>query len=334
MEVVSITTTLRASLESGFQREVSAVETPEAELPESQLTAPLKLAAVIPAYNESLVIGSVVLQSLCYAEHVIVVDDGSTDNSAEIAHLAGAEVIEMPRNGGKAYAMMAGFKRAKDLGYETVVMLDGDGQHNPKEIPIVATPVIAGEADLVIGSRFLDIEADIPKYRVAGQKVLNTATSLSCDFKSTDSQSGYRALGKKALDNLDFNSEGYNLESDMISHFSTRGLTISEVPISVKYDVPHKHKKNPVSHGFDVLSDIVGFIGYRRPLLFFGIPGTILTLIGVVSEIYTFSEFYSSEQFHYLIFIVGIFSLILGLLMVIAGLILNSLVIIMRAEKN
>ncbi len=292
------------------------------------------LAAIIPAYNESLVIGSVVLQTLRHVDRVIVVDDGSKDKTAEIARLAGADVIEMPRNGGKAHAMMAGFKRAKDLGYETVVMLDGDGQHNPNEIPTVAAPVLAGEADLVIGSRFLDIEADIPKYRVAGQKILNTATSLSCDFNSTDSQSGYRALSKKALENLTFASEGYNIESDMIAHFATRGLTISEVPISVTYDVPHKHKKNPVSHGFDVLTQIVGFIGYRRPLLFFGIPGIILTLVGISSEIYTFSEYYRIEQFHYILFTVGIFSLILGLLMVIAGLILNSLVIIMRTERS
>lgn len=292
------------------------------------------LVAIIPAYNEHLVIGSVVLQALRHVDRVIVVDDGSKDTTAEIARLAGADVIVMPKNGGKAHAMMAGFKRAKDLGYETVVMLDGDGQHNPNEIPIVAAPVLAGEADLVIGSRFLEIEADIPKYRIAGQKILNTATSLSCDFRSTDSQSGYRALSKRALENLTFSSDGYNIESDMIAHFAPLGLKIAEVPISVTYDVPHKHKKNPISHGFDVLTQIVGFIGYRRPLLFFGIPGTILTLIGVGAELYTFSEFYRIAQFHYIIFTVGISSLILGLLLVIAGLILNSLVVIMRNEKN
>jgi len=230
------------------------------------------LAAVIPAYNEGLVIGSVVLQAKKHVDRVIVVDDGSTDRTAEIARLAGADVIRMPENRGKASALMAGFSRARALGYAAVVTLDGDGQHDPDEIPVVAAPVLAGEADLVIGSRFLEIKADIPKYRVAGQKVLNGFTNLSTDggFSATDSQSGFRALSRRALENLTFSSDGYTIESDMIAHFAPLGLAMTEVPISVTYDVPHKHKKNPVSHGFGVLARIMGLIGYRRPLLSFG----------------------------------------------------------------
>lgn len=306
--------------------------------PESARAAPSAepaLAAVIPAYNEGLVIGSVVLQARKHADRVIVVDDGSLDRTAETARLAGADVIEMPENGGKAKAMMAGFARARALGYEIVVMLDGDGQHNPEEIPAVAAPVLAGEADLVIGSRFLDIKAEIPKYRVAGQKVLNGFTNLSTDggFATTDSQSGFRALSRRAMENLNFSSEGYNIESDMIAHFAPLGLKMAEVPISVTYDVPHKHKKNPVSHGFGVLARIVGLIGYKRPLLSFGIPGLLVTLFGIGAEIYTFSEFYRSGQFHYIVFTGGFAALILGLLLVTSGLILNSLVMITRGSE-
>ncbi|MGB4252467.1 MAG: glycosyltransferase family 2 protein [Candidatus Methanoculleus thermohydrogenotrophicum] len=297
---------------------------------------PVELAAVIPAYNEGLVIGSVVLQAKQHVDRVIVVDDGSTDRTAEIARLAGAEVIRMPENGGKASALMAGFSRARALGYAAVVTLDGDGQHDPAEIPVVAAPVLAGEADLVIGSRFLDIKADIPKYRVAGQKVLNGFTNLSTDggFSTTDSQSGFRALSRRALENLTFSSDGYTIESDMIAHFAPLGLAMTEVPISVSYDVPHKHKKNPVSHGFGVLARIVGLVGYRRPLLSFGIPGVLVTLFGIGAEIYTFSEFYRSGQFHYIIFTVGITALILGLLLITSGLILNSLVSIVQPHTG
>jgi len=292
------------------------------------------LVAIIPAYNEGLVIGSVVLQARQHADRVIVVDDGSKDKTTEIARLAGADVIRFETNQGKAHAMMAGFERARDLGYSIVVMLDGDGQHDPNEIPVVAAPVIAGTADLVIGSRYLDIEADIPKYRVAGQKVLNGFTNLSSGFTSTDSQSGYRALSRKALDNLTFSSEGYDIESDMIAHFAPLGLKIQEVPISVTYNVPHKHKKNPVSHGFDVLTKIVGYIGYKRPLLLFGIPGAILTCIGIGSGLYTFSALYETGQFHYIVFTGGISALMSGLLLVTSGLILNSLVIIMKNDRG
>jgi hypothetical protein len=109
---------------------------------------------------------------------------------------------------------------------------------------------------------------------------------------------------------------------------------MAEVPISVTYDVPHKHKKNPVSHGFGVLARIVGLIGYKRPLLSFGIPGLLVTLFGIGAEIYTFSEFYRSGQFHYIIFTVGITALILGLLLITSGLILNSLVSIVQPHTR
>ena len=306
--------------------------------PESVHAAPSpepRLAAIIPAYNEGLVIGSVVLQARKHADRVIVVDDGSLDRTAETARLAGADVIRFEENGGKAKAMMAGFARARELGYEAVVMLDGDGQHNPDEIPIVAAPVLAGVADLVIGSRFLDVKANIPAYRRVGQTVLNGFTNLSVDggsFATTDSQSGFRALSRRALENLNFSSEGYNIESDMIAHFAPLGLKMTEVPISVTYDVPHKHKKNPVSHGFGVLARIVGLIGYKRPLLSFGIPGLIITLFGIGAEIYTFSEYYRVGQFHYIVFTGGFAALILGLLLVTSGLILNSLVMITKGS--
>jgi len=285
-------------------------------------------AVVAPAYNEGLVIGSVVLLAKKHADRVIVVDDGSADRTAETARLAGADVIRMPENGGKAKAMMAGFARARELGYDVVVMLDGDGQHDPEEIPIVAAPVLAGEADLVIGSRFLATRAEIPTYRRAGQMVLNGFTNLSVDgnFATTDSQSGFRALSRRALENLTFPSEGYTIESDMISHFAPLDLRMTEVPISVNYDVPHKHKKNPLSHGFGVLTKITELIGYRRPLLIFGVPGSVIAFFGIGLEIYTFSELYRIDQFHYVMFTIGMTALILGLLLISSGLILNFLV--------
>ncbi|WP_201786418.1 glycosyltransferase family 2 protein [Methanoculleus horonobensis] len=294
-------------------------------------------AVVAPAYNEALVIGSIVLQAKRHADRVIVVDDGSADRTSETARLAGADVIRLPENGGKAKAMMAGFARARELGYDAVVMLDGDGQHDPAEIPVVAAPVLSGEADLVIGSRFLDTRAEIPAYRRAGQRVLTGFTNLSVDdggFATTDSQSGFRALSRRALDNLTFASEGYNIESDMIAHFASLNLRVTEVPISVTYDVPHKHKKNPLSHGFGVLARIVGLIGYKRPLLFFGIPGGATALFGIVLEIYTFSELYRINQFHYVIFTLGITALILGLLLTVSGLILNGLLSILRSRTG
>jgi len=328
----------RCPPDNGSAIPVDGLPPPAARVyPASATPAGRAFAVVAPAYNEGLVIGSVVLLAKKHADRVIVVDDGSADRTAETARLAGADVIRFEENGGKAKAMMAGFARARELGYDVVVMLDGDGQHDPDEIPAVAAPVLAGVADLVIGSRFLATRAEIPAYRRAGQMVLNGFTNLSVDgddFVTTDSQSGFRALSRRALENLTFSSEGYNIESDMISHFAPLDLRMTEVPISVTYDVPHKHKKNPLSHGFGVLAKIVELIGHRRPLLFFGIPGSVIAVFGMGLEIYTFSEFYRTAQLHYVIFTLGITALILGLLLISSGLILNFLTLVIRRHVD
>lgn len=241
-----------------------------------------KILVIIPAYNEGLVLGSLVLSALKYASKVIVVNDGSSDNTEEIATLAGAEVITMKKNGGKAKAMMAGFSRARELGFPATVMLDGDGQHKTEDIPRIAAPVLAEDADLVVGSRFLqpDGEEEIPGYRRFGQRVLNEATNISSSVRCSDSQSGYRAISRAGLDNMDFPTSGYGIESDMLAHFAERGLKIVEIPISVTYDVPHKHKMNPVKHGLSVLSGILQLFTVKHPLFCFGIPGLIFVGVG------------------------------------------------------
>ena len=224
-----------------------------ASSPASRSLKPMTSVALIPAYNEEAVIGEVVAGTLRQIENVIVVDDGSTDATADLAAAAGAEVVRLARNRGKAGAVMAGFAAALARGYEAVVMLDADGQHLPEEIPRVLAPVLSGEADMVVGSRFLEVRSEIPRYRVLGQKTLNLFTALGAGVTLTDTQSGFRALGPAALARLDFVSDGYSLESDMIAHFAACDLRIAEVPISCRYDVPNSHKKNPVLHGFEIV---------------------------------------------------------------------------------
>ncbi len=201
-----------------------------------------RTVAVIPAFNEEVAIGSVVLSVLRYVNEVIVVDDCSRDSTSELAKRAGAQVIRMPVNGGKAKALLTGLREAERQGFDAAVMLDGDGQHRGEDIPAVLAPILNNEYDLIIGSRFLGEQKDIPRYRVFGQKVINRISNASAHIDITDSQSGMRALSAKALKHLDFHSEGYNVESDMITHFADAGLNISEVPISSAYDVPNGHK--------------------------------------------------------------------------------------------
>lgn len=308
---------------------------PVITMPENSTNLQKGLVVVIPAYNEQIALGSIVLQARQYVDRVIVVDDGSADKTSEIARLAGADVIRLEENMGKAYALIAGLRRARELNCTAAVMLDADGQHHTGDIPRLAEQVIRGEADLVIGSRFInDNDNDnIPLYRKAGQKTLDLFTNFGTRQKVSDSQSGFRALSRKALDHLDFKSEGYNIESDMIAHFAAHGLILKEVPIDVRYEVPHNHKKNAVKHGMGVLSRLINLISYRRPLLAFGIPGFVVIVIGLVFGSWAFTEYYSTGKFSFVLSMLCAVSLILGLLLVIAGLILNTLVRIINECK-
>jgi glycosyltransferase involved in cell wall biosynthesis len=282
--------------------------------------------AVIPAYKEELTIASVVILAKKHVDKVIVVDDGSPDRTSEIADAAGAMVLRMEKNGGKAKALAAGLAMAKELRPEVTVMIDADGQMDPDEMANVMTPVLHGNADLVIGSRFLDHESYVPKHRRVGQEVLTSATNYGAKYKITDSQSGYRALSYRALQNLDFDSSNYAVESEMVVHFETRDLTIVEVPIGVRYDVPKGHKKSSVTHGFGVLEQIISFVGFRRPLYVFGIPAALLTLFGLVLGFFTLFE-------HVVIFnwsqaVQGLAAVVffgVGLILGVGALILNAL---------
>lgn len=290
------------------------------------------LIAVIPAYNEQITIGSVVLLTRQYVDRVIVVDDGSHDKTSYVAKMAGAEVITLDENTGKAYALLLGLKRARELNCTAAVMMDADGQHHSHDIPRIAAEALEGTADLVIGSRFIENKGNIPLYRQAGQKTLNLFTNMGSTQNVSDSQSGFRALSRKALDYLDFRSDGYNVESDMIAHFLAQGLILKEMSIQVRYDVPNKHKKHPVTHGMGVLTRLINMISYRRPLLAFGIPGLILVVSGMIAELWVFAEL-RIGVFHDVLAIGSAFVLVLGMLLVIAGLILNTLVIIMNENR-
>lgn len=290
------------------------------------------VVVLIPAFNEELTISMVVMLSRRYSDHVIVIDDGSSDRTRELATEAGAEVLSHSVNKGKAAALMTGFARAREIGPKVTVMIDADGQMDPELIPTVAAPVLQEVADLVIGSRYIDRDVtDTPKHRRVGQSLLNKATSLGASVDVTDSQSGYRALSPKALSNTNFNSDRFSIESEMISYFSEIGLQITEVPVTVRYDVPNGHKQGTLEHGLSVLGGVISYIGYRRPLILFGVPGVLSFVLGLVLCVATLI----GEQviFEWTLVtqgIAGIFILGMGIFLSFAALVLNSLSLVMR----
>lgn len=167
-----------------------------------------------------------------------------------------------------------------------------------------------------------------------GQTVLNKATSFGAGIRITDSQSGFRALSKKALHNLDFQSQGYNIETDMIGYFVDRGVRITEVPIETEYKVPNGHKKAPLPHGMGVLNAAVGLIGYRRPLLFFGVPGLMLFIAGIALGLLSLSQTYIFGWGWLFQSMTAVTLTMIGVVLVIGGLTLNSLVALMHSTRT
>lgn len=224
--------------------------------------------AAIPCYNEARFIEDVVSRARKHAGLVVVVDDGSTDATAALADRAGALVIRHGTNRGKGMAMNTAFAKAREFGVKALVLLDGDGQHDPDEVPVVLGPVLAGEADVSIGSRFLNGGKGIPFYRTIGQRILTLVANLGTGMKMTDTQSGFRAYSPGAVATLHFKQRHLgSVESEMQFLIKNKGLKAVEVPITAIYT--ERAKRNPVAQGFGTLWPTVQLaFRYRAARLF------------------------------------------------------------------
>jgi glycosyltransferase involved in cell wall biosynthesis len=297
-------------------------------------TAPQHITVILPAYEEEVSIGSIVLLTKLYADKVIVVDDGSKDRTADIARKAGAEVIIHGKNTGKGGALRTGFAAAVKMGADVIVTMDSDAQHNPADIPKLAVPIIKGEADLVNGSRYLNgKDKNTPAYRHVGQTVLDKATNINSGLKITDSQSGFRAFAASIVDIFRFNANGMAIESEMLADAGKAGLRIKEVEIEVRYDVDGSTKK-PIQHGLEVLVTILKDMEFNRPLFYFTVPGMFLGIVGLymgTSSLQTFARggslFFGPTMLMVLLIIVGCF-------MALTGILLHSLAAILRNSNS
>ena len=278
--------------------------------------------AGIAAYNEARYVGSIVLQARQYADEVIVVDDGSTDNTARVAELSGATVIRHDENRGKGTAIQSILAEAKKRNPDVLVLLDADSQHDPNEIPVLIKPISEG-FDLVIGSREAQ-KHKTPRYRRIGQKVLLRSTRLASKTNISDSESGFRALSPKAINELDLKARGFAIESEMITRAADKNLKITEVPISNIY-TKDGSTLNPIRHGIDVLSRIIVMISQRRPLFFFGLAGGILLVIGLIIGIRVINIVATKGDLAIGSTILTTLFIIAGISSIFTGIILNAL---------
>ena len=244
-----------------------------------QLERKLKIVAAIPCFNEARCIGSVVIRAKKFVDTVIVIDDGSTDATAEIAAEAGAVVHQHSQNQGYGAAIRSAFAKGRQLKVDVLVILDGDGQHDPSDIPNLVKPLLDGEADVVVGSRFLRKGRRPPLYRRLGQRILTAATNLGSRRALSDSQSGFRAYSSKALKELSLAERGMSVSSEIQFAIGKSGLRVAEVPVDVSY--MDKAKRSPLGHGLSVLSRLLVLMSLKQPLLLFGVPGLVLLAGGL-----------------------------------------------------
>ncbi len=288
----------------------------------SQQSGP-HIMAIIPAFNEERYIGTIVLKTRQYVDEVIVVDDGSTDQTANVAKLAGATVIQHKQNRGYGASIQTLLAEAKKKEPDILLLLDADSQHDPDEIPHLINPISEG-FDLVIGSREQQT-ANIPRYRRIGLRVISYFSYILSRKKLSDSESGFRVFSKKAIASLELRENGMSVSAETIADAADKGLQITERPISISY-TRDGSTLNPVVHGFEVLGRIIVMISERRPLFFFGLGGAILSVLGLVAGIRVLNIASGGGGVATGTALVSILLLIIGAFSIFTGIILNVLV--------
>lgn len=309
---------------------------------DAPILTPTSVAGVvvaIPCFNEELAIASLVLRASRYADRVLVVDDGSSDETALLARQAGAEVIVHEQNGGKGKAVRTAFRYARDGGFEVLVLMDGDGQHDPAEIPMLVervNPLTPQHVDVALGFRF-GASTQMPAWRRVGKRVLDYATAAGGAGVVTDSQCGYRAFGRQAIVAMAdrITNDGFGVESEQLVIAREAGLSMSNVPISCKYEDLDGSTKGPIAHGYEVLSNIVDVMTMRRPLLTIGVPSIIILVVATALAIRTMQFYNTTRVFPIASALAATALALLGALGVMTSLILNLAARIERAiERN
>lgn len=294
----------------------------------------MKITVGIPSYNEEKNIAGIIQKLSQIADTIIICNDGSTDNTGKIAEKMGVIVINHERNLGYGGAIRSLFLKARELDCDMLVTLDSDGQHRLEDVLPVAEPIIKNQADLVIGSRFLEgNQENIPKYRKVGIKMLTKLANTSLEESVTDSQSGFRAYSKKILSEITPSEQGMGVSNEILMKSSKKGFKIVEVPIVVLYE-GKTSTQHPVSHGASVTLSTLKFISIEHPLKFYGIPGLIFLGIGLFFTIMTIQAFTETRQILLSTAVIGVGTIIFGTVLLMTSIILYSVVNLIRENSS
>jgi len=292
----------------------------------------MKITIGIPAYNEEKNIAKIIVQLKKVADQILVCDDGSTDSTSEIAESLGAIVIKHPKNLGYGSAIRSIFLKSREINAEILVTIDADGQHKIEDVKKVTKPIVDGQADISIGSRFLEEGDNAPKYRKLGINIITKVTNSSLSEKITDAQSGFRAYNNKVLQSLTPSDSGMGISTEILIKSSNLGLKIAEVPTEIQYE-GETSSQNPISHGTGVLISTLKYISIERPLVFYGIPSFIFFIIGLTFTFFAVQYYTEIGRLNTNLTLIAGGTLLIGMILVVTTILLYSLVSVVREGK-
>ena len=292
----------------------------------------MKITVGIPAYNEEKNIAKIIVDLKKVADQILVCNDGSTDSTAEIAESLGAIVIKHPKNLGYGSAIRSIFLKSREINAEVLVTIDADGQHKIEDVKKVIKPIVDGQADISIGSRFLEEGDNAPKYRKLGINIITKVTNSSLSEKITDAQSGFRAYNNKVLQSLTPSDSGMGISTEILIKSSNLGLKIAEVPTEIQYE-GETSSQNPISHGTGVLISTLKYISIERPLVFYGIPSFIFFIIGLTFTFFAVQYYTEIGRLNTNLTLIAGGTLLIGVVLVVTTILLYSLVSVVREGK-
>lgn len=287
----------------------------------------------IPAFNEEATIAKVIVKSQRHASKVLVVDDGSVDDTGLIAKSLGAAVVRHEKNLGKGSGLRDCFEWAKRNGADVLVTLDADGQHDPSKIPLLVDALETRGAEVAIASRTAR-PPDMPRHRWAGARMLDFATQVKIGDRLIDAQSGFRAYSRKAIDNLVAAEFGMGADSELIIKAHKAGMQIVEIPVAAAYSGLDTSSAHPVMHALEVLFSVVKFVSIRHPLLFYGGFGLISLANSFLFGFMTLNYYQRWGIVITNLALISIASGILGFLSLFTGAILFTLITVVRESAR
>ena len=294
----------------------------------------MKVTFGIPAFNEEKNIAKMIVKLKKIYDEIIVCNDGSTDLTGEIAENLGVIVINHKQNLGYGAGINSIIKKSKEIDTDILVTFDADGQHKVEDVKKVIEPIKNGDADLVIGSRFLSkTKEKIPEYRKIGINIITKVTNAGLKEKITDSQSGFRAYGKDLISKLDISDMGMGISTEILIKTNSLGFRIAEIPITILYE-GKTSTQNPISHGTSVLFSTIKYTSIEHPLKFYGIPSLIFFVIGLSFTFLSIDYYMEVGRINPNVTIVAAGTTAIAVILLVASVLFYSLATIVEGNKS